>query len=70
MWSCHRVTFSEVIEGILASDWDDSPNRETRFPRNDGALSPVTFSRRTLTWGFCSLSDHRQQVCFLTEAVI
>ena len=34
--SCHTVTFSEVIEGVLAAIWGHSPNRETRFPRIAG----------------------------------
>ena len=31
--SCYTVTFREVIEGVLAVVWGDSPDRETRFPR-------------------------------------
>ena len=35
--SCHTVTFSEVIEGVLAPIPGHSPDREARFPRIDGS---------------------------------
>ena len=34
--SCHTVTFSEVIEGVLAPISGHSPDREARFPRIGG----------------------------------
>lgn len=40
--SCYTVTFREVIEGVLAAVWGDSPIREARFPKLKGAVSGDT----------------------------
>ena len=52
--SCCTVTFSEVIEGVLALVWGHSPNREARFPRFEGCGYRQPFAIWALTWGFAS----------------